>query len=80
MILIALKDALHLVIPQQQTVMGQLLFSPLTVLRLTHSVVVTMAKIRHKRSRVLLRKHFVPVDILKPRMRHHFFNSIVSQP
>lgn len=78
MILIALKDALHLVISQKQAVVGQLLFSPLTVLRLTHCVVVTMTKIRHKWSGVFLREHFVPVDILKPRMSHNFFNSIVS--
>ena len=79
MILIALENNLNLVIPKQETVVGQLLLCVLTVVGLTHRVVVAVVEVRHEGRRVLLSQHLVPVDLLEPRVHHQFFHPVGSK-
>lgn len=70
---------MNLVVSEEQAVMGHLLLSVVTVLRLADSVVVPVAEVGHKRRRVLLSQHPAPVNFSQPRVAHHLLYSVVSQ-
>lgn len=73
-VLVSLKNCLHLILPQQQTVLRQLLLSVLPILRLAHRVVVSVRQIGHKGRRVLFGQHLTPIYVLQPRMSEQLLN------
>lgn len=78
-ILITLENFLDLVFTQKKTILSQILLSMFAILRLTNSVIIPVGKVRHKRRRILLRLHFVPINVLQPWVPQYLVNPIRAQ-